>query len=234
MKTYTCTQEYLPVKQWQLLLLTLLLAATPSFTHAGNKHIVAGHAAKQEQVLLPIVWTPLKAYYSQGVVYLSWSSLQESNSSHFDVQRSADGITFYSTGKVQAQSVSDKVVSYNFQDASAEDGMNYYRVQYFDNDGHFQYSNTILMNVKIKGVNITSVYPGPFTDKVHVRIASEEKIPVYISIFDNTGRVVASKQCVVSHGANTVLVDQLGSLAKGIYIIRVQAGDAILSKRLLK
>ncbi len=231
MRTYTCTQEYLSVKKVQLLLLAFILVATPLCMHAGNRHHSTG---TQEPVLLPIVWTPLKAYYSQGIVYMSWSSLQESNSSHFEIQRSADGITFYSAGIVKAQSVSDKVVTYNFQDANADNGMNYYRVQYFDSDGHFQYSNTILMNVKIKGINITSVYPGPFTDKVNVRIASEEKTPVCISVFDNTGRVVANKQCMVSHGANTVGIDQLGNLAKGIYIIRIQAGDAVLTKRLMK
>ena len=129
MRRHTCTQEYLPVKQWQLLLLTLLL-----------QRLLLSRT-QETNILLPAMPQNRTSSFTDrvdsaeslpfpGVVYLSWSSLQESNSSHFDVQRSADGITFYSTGKVRAQSVSDKVVSYNFQGCERGDGMNYYRVQY--------------------------------------------------------------------------------------------------------
>lgn len=190
--------------------------------------------SKNAKALLPIVWTPLKGYYSQGVTYLSWSSLQESNSSHFDIQRSTDGVNFYSAGKLAAQAVSDKVTSYAFSDMKAEDGMNYYRIQYFDNDGHYQYSNTILVNVLIKGVNITAIYPGPFTDRVNINVASELKTNASIQLFDNSGKAVIGRNYVIGKGVSTLCMDNLGSLSKGVYIMRIKAGESVLTKTLIK
>ncbi|HAO47464.1 MAG TPA: T9SS type A sorting domain-containing protein [Ferruginibacter sp.] len=226
----TLTQELLQVKR-VLKLVCLVLAAAPSFAAIKNSDTdkYTGLAYPP-----PIVWTPLKGYYFQGVAYLSWSSLQESNSSHFEIQLSTDGVNFSATGRVPAQSVSDRVMLYSFNDLKAAEGTNYYRVQYFDNDGHYQYSNTIVLNVLIKGINITSIYPGPFTDKVNVTVASETKAISRIMLYDNTGRMVASKETKLNKGITTLTVDRLEGLAKGIYIIKVQAGETSITQKLIK
>ena len=234
MKLFTSVQENRPAGRVSGMIFLLLVSIQSVALATGNDNGMSPAAITGKKALPPIVWTPLKGYYSMGISYLSWSSLQESNSSHFDVQRSTDGVNYISAGKVMAQTVSDKVVVYGFNDMKAEDGMNYYRIQYFDNDGHFQYSNTILVNVLIRGINITSVYPGPFTDKINVNIASEGRTGARVELFDNSGKILANRQYALGKGVSTLCVDNLEGLTKGIYIIRIKAGESVVTRTIIK
>ena len=183
---------------------------------------------------LPVVLTPLKGYYSKGVSHLYWKSLQESNSSHFEIERSNDGINFVMVGKVAAKSSSDKEVDYSFNDIRSNVGFNYYRLKLLDKDGKFQYSNIELLNVNIEGIYVTAIYPGPFIDKVNVVISSEGKTQSNINLFDNTGKLLISQKAVLNKGVTNLTVDNLDHLSKGLYIIKVQAGETIIVKKLIK
>ena len=219
-------------------LLVLLLIQQRPFAHAGesiqDKNSKTELFKNTNSGFLPVVWTPLKGYYSQGKTFLTWSSLQESNSSHFEIQRSSDGVNFQYVGKVMALSSSDKVVEYGFNDTKTNEGVNYFRVKYHDNDGNFQFSNTLVLNVRIRGINITAIYPAPFVDKVHVTVSSEMRTTGTITLYDNTGKPLISRQQNLHKGVTTIILDKLDNLARGTYIIRVQAGETIVTQRLIK
>ncbi len=183
---------------------------------------------------LPVVLTPLKGYYSKGVSHLYWKSLQESNSSHFEIERSNDGINFNQVGKVIAKSISDKEVDYSYADIRSNAGFNYYRLKLLDKDGKFQYSNIEVLYVNIEGINITGIYPGPFVDKLNITISSEVKTRTIINLFDNTGKLLISHQTDINKGVTNLTVDNLNNLSKGLYFIKVQAGETIILKRLIK
>ena len=137
---------------------------------------------------------------------LTWSSLQESNSSHFEIERSSDGINYYQVGKVTAQSSSDKEVDYGFDDLKSNAGLNYYRFKLVDKDRQFQYSNVTVVNVNIKGVDITGIYPGPFIDKINVTISSEMQTMSKIDLFDNNGKLLVSQQAVLNKGVTNLAI----------------------------
>lgn len=185
--------------------------------------------------ILPVVLTPLKGYYSNGVSHLTWSSLQESNSSHYEIERSSDGITYTYLSKVIAKGNSDKVVEYLFNDITVININNYYRLKLFDKDGKFQYSNILLLTVRINGTYITGIYPSPFVNKVNVNVTSELKDKAIVLLYDNTGRQLASQQATINKGVNTIILDNLAGLAKGIYLIKVKVGyDIVHTQKLLK
>lgn len=240
MKRISTSQEKLYAGRFIKLIpaLVLFLIQQPSSAYAGEKELVKSNNTElyknTTRGFLPIVWTPLKGYYSLGKTFLTWSSLQESNSSHFEIQRSSDGVNFQYAGKVMALSSSDKVMEYGFNDTKVNEGINYYRVKYHDNDGNFQFSNTIVLNVRIRGINITSIYPGPFVDKVHVTVSSEMRTAGTITLYDNTGKPLVSRQSNLEKGVTTIVLDKLDNLARGSYIIRVQAGETIITQRLIK
>jgi len=216
------------VTAFLLILLLILGKTSTAYAEPGFK---AGYTAVNS---LPVVLTPLKGYYSKGVSHLSWTSLQESNSNYFEIQRSSDGINFTAVGKVIAKGSSDMEVNYNHADISVNAGVNYYRLKLLDRDGRFQYSNIEILNVNIKGVNITGIYPAPFIDKVNVTVSSEVNTQANISLFDNTGKLLISQQGVLNKGVTNIEVDKLSGLARGLYIIKVQVGETITTKRLIK
>lgn len=184
--------------------------------------------------ILPIVLTPLKGSYSKGIAHLTWSSLQEINSSHFEIQKSTDGVNFIQLGRVNANGNSETEVNYSFDDIKASAGINYYRLKLVDKDGFYQNSNTVAVNVNIKGVNITGIYPAPFSDKVNVTVSTEVNEHALIMLLDNTGKLLRTQQNVLSKGINNIIVDNLSNLAKGFYIIRIYAGKSVIVKKLVK
>ena len=115
---------------------------------------------------LPVVLSPLKSAYANGVTNLTWATEQESNSNYFEIERSADGNNFAAIGKVFSNGNSNKLTAYKFDDVKANAGVNYYRLRMVDKDGRYQFSNTVLENVNIKGLFVTAVYPSLFADKV--------------------------------------------------------------------
>jgi len=183
---------------------------------------------------LPIVLTPLKGTYANGVSNLTWSTLQESNSSRFDIERSSDGINFTVIGNTAAKGVSDKQTNYAFNDIKVNPGTNYYRLKLVDKDGLFQYSNIVALNVNLKGTNVTGIYPNPFTDRVNIAVSSDVNAQASISLFDNTGKLLARQMSTINKGANNVVLQNLDNLAKGFYLIKVQVGEVVTTQKLIK
>lgn len=183
---------------------------------------------------LPVVLTPLKSAYVNGISQLTWATEQESNSNYFEIERSNDGNNFYAIGKVNASGYSSKSVTYKFDDAHAGFGINYYRLKLVDKDGHFDYSNTVMVNVNIKGNFVTAVYPGPFTDKININISSENQAMATVRIFDLTGRTIKNQQVQVIKGNSTVIVNNLQNLNKGMYLLEVNINGKKYTEKLLK
>ncbi len=184
--------------------------------------------------LLPVVMTALKTSYTNGVAHLQWSSLQEQNSNYFDIQRSNDGASYNHLYTLPAKGSSDTEVKYVFDDIKPEAGVNYYRLKLVDRDGQYQYSNIATVNAGSKGTAITGVYPAPFIDKLTIAISSESKTTAQVSLFDNTGKQLSSRQLSVTKGINNLEVDNLGKLPRGFYILKVQTGNEVYVKKLIK
>ena len=183
---------------------------------------------------LPVVLTPLFGNYSNGFSQLQWSSLQESNSSHYEIQRSTDGTNFVKVGAVKAKGSSDLEVVYSYKDVSAAPGINYYRLKLIDNDGVFQYSNIEAINATVRGIKITGNYPGPFTEEINVNILSASVGPAVICLLDGNGKVLMSRQIKLVKGTNKTSFYNLGYLNSGIYYIKIQAGTTSVTENIIK
>ena len=183
---------------------------------------------------LPIVLTPLKSVYANGVTNLTWATEQESNSNYFEIERSADGNNFTAIGKVFSNGFSSKLIAYKFDDIKANAGINYYRLRVVDKDGRYEFSNIVLVNISIKGLFVTAVYPSPFADKVNVSISSENASEALVRLHDITGRILAQQNVKINKGLTSITIDDLGNLAKGMYIVEINCNGTKYSERLIK
>lgn len=237
MKPISIPQVYTSVQRCMLVSVVIILSCISKTSGAFTVlrySLISPLSETRALGNLPVIITPLKGYYLNGISHLSWKSLQETNSSHFEIERSVDGINFKQVGRTTAQGASDKEVEYSFCDIKVNAGLNYYRLKQVDKDGDAHYSNIEVLNVNIKGINITGIYPGPFTDKVNVTISSEIKTATNIDLFDNSGKLLSSRKEVLTRGVTNLILDNLDHLAKGLYIIKVQAGETIIVKKLIK
>jgi SdrD B-like domain/Secretion system C-terminal sorting domain len=183
---------------------------------------------------LPVTITALSGVYTNGISKLNWATVSEQNFSHFEVEYSTTGNNFTFLGKVSGAGNSNSRIEYGFNHLQPVTGLNYYRLKMVDLDGRYTYSNVVALNVSIKGLTISSVFPNPFIDKVNIAVAAASKEKVSIRLFDNAGKLVYNNETVTQLGNNNFTISNLGKLAAGTYIIQVSAGETVLTKQLTK
>jgi len=177
---------------------TVMTAAAGSFTNTfattnlppniGNLTINATTITVTRTGTLPLTWGPftVKAAGSQAV--LNWSTLQESNTDAFIIERSADGVKFSPIGTVKAQGNSSQSTAYTFTDASpAQQGYNYYRLQQTDLDGKSSYSSIVAIGFGSKSAVSVQTSPNPVKDLLNITVTADN---VMITVTDMNGRNV--------------------------------------------
>jgi type IX secretion system substrate protein len=207
----------------------------------GIKTILTGHQglANSNNIsspcgVLPITLSMWNGLYKNNKTYLGWQTGESINFSHFVVEHSTDGIHFSSLGQVAAAaSPSAPTQLYSFVDASPAGGINYYRLKMVDNDGKYNFSGIITIRTDVKGSNVTAS-PNPFTDHVVITIESTTDEPVQIRMFNSDGKLVWRKTSFVSAGINAQYFNELQSLPKGIYFIKVIKQHTVAELKLIK
>jgi len=76
-----------------------------------------------------------------------------------------------------------------------------------------------------------AAYPNPTTDKLYIDVDLDENSKTKVSILDNMGKVVLSKNYGSLNGPNTLELDT-DNLASGLYLVRVSLGDSFATKKI--
>jgi hypothetical protein len=135
-------------------------------------------------VVLPVELLSFTGKKSEANNLLEWSTSQENNSDHFELEYSADGFNFTSITLVAANGNTTSRSDYSFVHMNVGGKTAYYRLKTVDRDGNFKYSNTILLKRDTNPVIDYSVYPNPFADRVTVSIVAESNYTATISVVD--------------------------------------------------
>jgi hypothetical protein len=114
---------------------------------------------RRDQTPLPVHLVSFSAQYVDGQVQLKWQSSAEENTSHFEVEKSADGKNFTPVLTKKAQGNSSSLVSYNATHNRPYNGTSYYRLKMVDLDGTFEYSK--LAVVSAEATLVVRAYPNP-------------------------------------------------------------------------
>jgi hypothetical protein len=171
--------------------------------------------------ILPLRWLSFTAASSAPyVTTLDWSTADEINTSHFEIQRSAGPQAVFQTiGRVEADTEQQHVHHYNFVDVNARPGKNYYRIRQLDHDGRDQYSiiRTITYEARTVGVE---AWPNPASDHLMVNIESFNS-PGTLQLIDMSGRLIYHFD--ITSEINHHEID-LDAFREGAYILKVEGG----------
>ena len=172
----------------------------------------------------PFQFTALKARKNGEKVNLDWGTVTEQNSSHFTVQRSANGTAFGTEiGRVQAAGNSNAQLNYRADDIAPLRGWNYYRIKQVDLDGKFTYSNIAAVNFA-KDNSMMVLYPNPTKDVLNIEYTSERAGKLELQVIDSKGAVMIKQNMSVSTGRNLETIN-VSMLSQGMYILRYQDAD---------
>lgn len=178
---------------------------------------------------VPVKLTSFRGESVGGKKLLQWETAEESNTSHFEIEKSVDGVTFTTTGNVPAKGNSTTIQKYSYSDGSV--GTNYYRLKIVDKDGSFELSKII----KITGNNLAAkvkIYPNPMKDIATVEIQSNTPSQISLQVFDLQGRLMKQENHRMMVGENRLQVN-VSMLTSGVYLLKL-SGDRKITVKIQK
>jgi hypothetical protein len=167
----------------------------------------------------------------RNIAQINWNSELHGQSTFFEVQRSEDGVNFYTIGTYPTKSYGKYMTSDDLKMLSR--GWVYYRLKYIIPSGSHYYSNAQVLYVDAED-NITfSVAPNPVTDRFKIQLKSTASTSVAISVKDQTGKLVHQQMMTAGSGLNQWQIDKQRSWAPGTYIVEINMQGEIFRKRIL-
>lgn len=170
----------------------------------------------------------VKSITEQSVA-LSWITASELNNSHFNIEYSIDGINFRAIDEVIGNGTTQLKQEYSYTHTSPIKGNNYYRLKQVDFDGAFEYSDIVVVNIDRAGKII--INPSAAIAEITVQLAETAGANNQIGIYDMMGRTVLMSNFDGTLNEKTL---DISSLQKGYYVVRVQAGNEVFTKRFMK
>ncbi|MEO5684807.1 MAG: T9SS type A sorting domain-containing protein [Chitinophagaceae bacterium] len=184
-------------------------------------------------VLLPVSNLGFAATLNNDHVQLNWNSSNEANMKNFEAERSTDGINFTRIGLVAAKNTARAIYQYTDDISHAGAEKIYYRLKINDQAGKYTYSNIIIVSIK-KSATTVNTYPNPFTTQVNIQTTATVRTTAGITLFDGTGKMVKHQEVNLQPGMNYITMDNLQSLAKGVYYLEVANGDKKTQSKIIK
>jgi hypothetical protein len=194
--------------------------------------------------ILPVEFVDFKAEYlnSDNGAALTWSTAKEWENSHFEIERSMNGIKdFKKVGEVQGMGWKDSVSEYEFRDNGLplKGSDVYYRLKQIDFNGRYSYSKVV--SVKVPGAKVTQgvwrAYPNPTNGE-----------SLHISLLDNAGYSGENMSFRIIHPTlisnpisvnsesqmNEALAKMVGGIPKGVFVIEIRWGQKVEHIKVLK
>jgi hypothetical protein len=184
--------------------------------------------ATNNNIILPLKWISFIVTMKNNMAELKWQTAEETNTDHFNIEKSADGLSWEKIGIVNSNN--NSVNTYLFTDNPIA-SKTYYRIKSIDRDGRASYSRVVSFSMNMTGtIAMTGNPVKPGIVEVSVsNTALLQKEKVQVKIFDMSGYLVFSKQ---AKPATSMQFD--GSrLRQGNYILIIQADELFQKTRFI-
>lgn len=180
---------------------------------------------------LPLHLISFTVTKSNNKAALQWQTTNEVNTAWFNIQRSQDGTTFTTVGKVNANNHAGLQNKYVFDDdvSALNTGKVYYRLQMMDNDGQFTFSKIAYITIEHSRKSFT-IYPNPAHGDIIIgNYSASDIMNAQIVIRDLAGHKLITRKFTRSAEQKI----NLGSLAKGVYIISIITPGNVQTQKLV-
>jgi Concanavalin A-like lectin/glucanases superfamily/Secretion system C-terminal sorting domain len=181
---------------------------------------------------LPLKMGAFTASKQAAGIQLNWEILSEQNTSHFEVERSADGSSFISLGRINSRGNSAIKQLYNYTDAQPGAGNNFYRLKLVDADDAFTYSRVIVVK-NDNSLMTLQLFPNPATDVLQVQIPSPKKETVSLFITGADGKIIYKTTMQLMQGNNAVSIP-VQQYPSGSYYFVVEDSQGKKTKSFIK
>ncbi|HLG02450.1 MAG TPA: T9SS type A sorting domain-containing protein [Bacteroidia bacterium] len=187
--------------------------------------------------LLPVELFAFSAVQKGDGILMAWSTASETNSSHFTVSRSINGIIFEDLVRLTGNGTTTQPHHYAFQDDAPADGTNYYRLKQTDFNGQEETFDLVAVNfVASAPLAVLSVYPNPVNGDFTVSLTNcpAEAGFMTLEILDATGRIVYTAAPERDPQGGFILrINPETPLNPGLYLVQCRSAKAVYQQKLM-
>ena len=189
----------------------------------------------QALVTLPLNLIQFNAALNKSKVDLKWITASEKNVSHFEVERSTDGINYSEAALVFAYGNTTENKTYTFSNdiSNVQNSIIYYRLRSVDDDGKSTLSEVRIIRIGKQSEMLSMVtYPNPVSSELRLTLpASWQSKEVALEVFNQNGQRVKALKSGNANQTETIIVNEL---TKGFYIVRASCGAETAQQKFIK
>ena len=194
-------------------------------------------ASDTDDGALPVELLPPFSLSELNNVSLSWKTATEVNNNGFEVQRGvrsqkSEVSNWVKVGFVQGHGNSNSPKEYTYTDKNLTGGTKFiYRLKQIDNDGKYEYSNEVEVEVVPAKYELDQNYPNPFNPSTEIKYNLPGASRVTLNVYNIIGQQVANLvNGEVEAGFHSVTFNG-SNLPSGTYIYRLQTGIILFRQK---
>ena len=172
----------------------------------------------ENEVCLTVLGVELKEFYADcndGFIEIKWSTFTENNNAYFELQKSDNGIDFYTIEIINGAVISTEELNYSFFDYRINSNTTYYKLIMVNTDGTISDEKIIVSHCDL---NENLIYPNPFDDEIKVVLSNTKFKTLSLKLLNNLGQVVFENS--ITKESNEITLD-LPELVYGIYYLEI-------------
>lgn len=175
-------------------------------------------------IILPVTITNIKAWQDGTAVKIAWTSAQEINIDHYEIETATDAQHFIYLGTVPAKN-NGLTADYQFTDKKPATGNNYYRIKVVDKNSAISYTSIVVVNIG-RGIAKVLLYPNPaLKHTFNLQLSNADAGNYQLQVFDDAGRIIVSKKIEHFGGSSTQQIILPAGIAAGAYRVVLLRND---------
>jgi len=180
---------------------------------------------------LPIGFDYFTIKLKNNQPYLQWQNNNNAAASGYEIERSNDGTDFTAINTIEAK---NNTGAYNYIDAAVvSNNVIYYRIKEVLKAGGYLYSNVSSVGLN-NTLNHIVIAPNPVKDRMNVSIESNVAGLATIHVINTLGQNIITQKAQLQAGNNSIAINNITTLTKGVYIIKVERENGMESRIFIK
>lgn len=173
--------------------------------------------------VLPVHLLEFKGSAVDQTVPLTWKATTEINFSHYELQRSKDGVHYQSLAIVFGNG--EGLYNYAYTDRNPFMGTNFYRLKMIDKDETFTYSDIVIVRFGSELILNAVIAPNPVQQDIRLQVNNFNKGVYKIELMNAAGQVITTKVLTLLQGDQAIILPRIASMSPGIYWLTIYNAD---------